>query len=478
MGSTATSKRARQGLSLVMAAGLVVACAAPASVTPSPNRPGSTETPTSSATSTSRPTATLTRTAVPAPTLTSTATPVATAALPPHPAFELPQGLTIEQWELESPYLPPDPFVPAAASLEAVLERHRDQRARVWPGLVDYNVSEGGQLIAATGGTFILARVEVLMTDAGYKEQLTVAVDDRIVLQNPPETRGVGMLDRLLVHDGHWYLEVTHARPVAADIELVSDVIRDGQSLSRALGYDEVFGIHLIAHAPFYLYRRGEAYGLWYDGVEIPTDYSGISHNVCCAGGPTNPLRSEDMITFFAQRGDAWVYVELGAFAPPDATPTPKPDPAAQPAVYLPPMSPAERVSFPAGQLCPNLTGVYWPMAFDRQTALAVIDRFVSDDLAVARSATDPAYWSRLDAGEQRPFAVAPERYSDPQRTGEGMFASQVSSACPVWTNEISWRVLVCPGACTAADLNTPDALPEIVLLNRDGHWLVWATHP
>ena len=462
----------------IMIAALAVACAAPTSVTPSPTLPAGTDTPASSATATSRPTATLTRTAVPTPTLTSTATPVATAALPPQPAFDLPQGLTLEEWELRSMFIPPDPFAPVAASMESVLERHHAQRALVQPGLVDYNASEGGQLTAAMGSMFILARVEVVMTDAGYKEQLTVSVDDRIVLQNPPETRGVGMLDRLLVHDGHWYLEVTHARPVSADIELVSDVIRDGQSLSQALGYDEVFGIHLIADAPFFFYRRGEAYGLWYDGVAIPTDYSGISHHVCCAGGPTNPLRSQDMVAFFVQRGETWFYVELGAFVPPDATPTPEPDPTALPAVYPPPMSPAERVSFPAGQLCPNLTGAYWPTAFDRQTALDVLDRFVSDDVAVARSATDPAYWPRLDAGEQKPYAVAPERYSDPQPTGGGLFAGQISSACPAWTNEISWRVLVCPDACTPADLNSPDALPEIVLLNRYGHWLVWATHP
>lgn len=274
------------------------------------------------------PTATLTptRTARPTraprlpPTLTPSPTPVATAEPPPPIEPELPEGFSLEAFELAARPVLGEPFQPVGGSTEAVLERHRSQREREWPYLygavADPEAYYTVQAIGAAEGELFYARsVAVESTDRGMLEGVDVIKGENVLFSIPPETMGPGLLGRLWVDGSHWYLNVLHARSaLGAEMELIADVIADGQSLSQRHGFDEAFNFQLLAGRPFYFYRDGDRFGFSYEGILYPTGFTGIEHNLCCAGGILNPLAAQEMVAFYAQRGETWYYVEAGVF--------------------------------------------------------------------------------------------------------------------------------------------------------------------
>ena len=102
---------------------------------------------------------------------------------------------------------------------------------------------------------------------------------------------------------GHWVLEVS------------GQVIEDGKSLNERYGYDETFGFQLLHGKPFYFFKKGSTIGAVYAGQEIQLGYDAVPHDGCCSLGELNPISTENMLAFFAQRDGRWYYVEIGIFS-------------------------------------------------------------------------------------------------------------------------------------------------------------------
>ena len=92
------------------------------------------------------------------------------------------------------------------------------------------------------------------------------------------------------------------------------EIFQDGQSLNEQYGYTESYSFQLMHGKPFYFFERDGRVGIVYDGQEILLGYDRVLHYGCCSAGVLNPLKYENMVGFFAVRGDKWYYVEIGVF--------------------------------------------------------------------------------------------------------------------------------------------------------------------
>ncbi len=117
-------------------------------------------------------------------------------------------------------------------------------------------------------------------------------------------------LQGLWTYDGHWVLEI-----LLADANVwAGEIFLDGELVNRVKGYDEAFGFQLLAGKPFFFYQRNGHVGVSYDGREADLNYDQVPHYRCCSEGSLNPIHAQNMVAFFAQRGQDWYYVELGDF--------------------------------------------------------------------------------------------------------------------------------------------------------------------
>lgn len=106
----------------------------------------------------------------------------------------------------------------------------------------------------------------------------------------------------LIAWDGHWAAETR------------GDVILDGQSLTKANGWDEVFHLRLIKGRPFYFYSNGGKVYISYDGQTLPQSYDEVIHYMCCEPAAFNPGSNDSMVWFWARKGSMWHYVEAGVY--------------------------------------------------------------------------------------------------------------------------------------------------------------------
>ena len=92
------------------------------------------------------------------------------------------------------------------------------------------------------------------------------------------------------------------------------EVFRSGESLSELFGYDETFGFQLMAGEPFFIFRKGDEFGLNYAGEEVMLGFDEVAHHYCCGFSLYNPTHYENMVAFFASREGKRYYVEAGVF--------------------------------------------------------------------------------------------------------------------------------------------------------------------
>jgi len=128
----------------------------------------------------------------------------------------------------------------------------------------------------------------------------------------------LGSLRGLWTYAGHWALETAnvknHRHGNEIDSEATGQVSIDGQLLNTQLDYQEAFGFQTMHGRPFYFFKRDGKIGMVYDGVEIPTGYDEVPHYRCCSGATLNPRVAQNMVAFFARKGSAWYYIEVGVF--------------------------------------------------------------------------------------------------------------------------------------------------------------------
>jgi hypothetical protein len=102
--------------------------------------------------------------------------------------------------------------------------------------------------------------------------------------------------------DGHWALEVD------------DHLILDGQDLGQSLGYDAVFGFHLIQGQPFYFFQKEGQVRISYSGRTLPHVYDQVFHNQCCEAAMHNVLALGDAVLFHALWNGTWYFVEAGVY--------------------------------------------------------------------------------------------------------------------------------------------------------------------
>lgn len=104
--------------------------------------------------------------------------------------------------------------------------------------------------------------------------------------------------------NGHWILEKD------------GELIIDGESLNKELGFKEIFDWQVIQGKPFFFFRdeKNGPYSMMYAGQQFDQQYDDIAHYQCCEPGAFNPNGNAYMTWFYASRAGKWYYVEVGTY--------------------------------------------------------------------------------------------------------------------------------------------------------------------
>ena len=125
----------------------------------------------------------------------------------------------------------------------------------------------------------------------------------------------------LWTYDDHWALETAYVTERTEGNTIYSDAVGqvtvDGVLLNNQSGYEEAFGFQTIHGKPFYFFKREGKINASYNRVEIQLGYDEIPHYGCCSGATLNPSMFQNMVAFFARKGETWYYAEIGVFGQP-----------------------------------------------------------------------------------------------------------------------------------------------------------------
>ena len=127
-------------------------------------------------------------------------------------------------------------------------------------------------------------------------------------------------LQQLLTIDDHWFLEVLQATygndPLTQNgtVTTTGEIVEDGIMLNARDGAEQLFGLQLLHGQPFYFYQQAGHIGAVYDRHTLPLGYDSVSHYGCCSYAQLNPQPRANMVSFFAQKGGVWFYVEIGDY--------------------------------------------------------------------------------------------------------------------------------------------------------------------
>jgi hypothetical protein len=233
-----------------------------------------------------------------------------------------PSGLSIEEHPLAKiPEIEPLVIYPLDALTQAeVLDKHMDEWGKTLSPNEYYSVGWGNLWVMQ--GNDRLDAIDG-PTENG-KATAQVTRNGNFFFSTPVDSPGTTSAFRVLtVYDNHWVFEIAQERnPSPPNTQLVDsffsgEIFVDGQSLDALYGYDETFGFQTIHGRPFYFYKCDGKIGVSYDGQEIALGYDGVWHYGCCSGGALNPRMAQNIIGFFAWRGDQWYYTEIGVFNQP-----------------------------------------------------------------------------------------------------------------------------------------------------------------
>lgn len=126
-------------------------------------------------------------------------------------------------------------------------------------------------------------------------------------------------LQGLWQYNNHWVLEhvyvtVTVDEKGNTTDNIVGQVVRDGVLLNKEYSYEEVFGFQLMKRKPFFFYKENGGIGISYDSQNLLLGFEEIPRYKCCSSAELNPWQSQNMVSFFARKGETWYYVEIGVY--------------------------------------------------------------------------------------------------------------------------------------------------------------------
>jgi hypothetical protein len=231
-----------------------------------------------------------------------------------------PSGLSIEEHPLaKRPEIEPLVIYPLDALTQTeVMFKHNSEWGETLPSNEYYSV--GGGDVWVMQGNDKLEAVNGSTENGHLAAQVTR--NGQVIFSTPIVPPGVTSEFRVLtVYDNHWVLEIAQQKTVPANQEVDSffagEIFVDGQSLNELYGYEESYGFQTIHGRPFYFFKRDGKIGVSYDGQEILLNYGGVPHYGCCSAGALNPRMAQNIIGFFAWRGERWYYTEIGVFNQP-----------------------------------------------------------------------------------------------------------------------------------------------------------------
>ena len=218
--------------------------------------------------------------------------------------------LQLEEHQITgAPELVPLGFEPLQGTQEEILAKHSSERA--------LNVSneafpvDGNPAITSLGENTELKAIVVTATQGQPDQTVRLLRGDELIFEAPAGLPSpVLPVQALWTYDGQWALEILYTD----ETTWAGQFFIDGEFVNEEKGYDEAFGLQLLADKPFFFYMRDGHAGFTYDGKETDLEYSKIPHYVCCAETEINPIPAQNMVAFFAVKDQEWFYVEVGAF--------------------------------------------------------------------------------------------------------------------------------------------------------------------
>lgn len=205
----------------------------------------------------------------------------------------------------------PDPlsFQPVQGTREEILAVHVNDRSLGFDRTV--STVEGNPVMYSLGERDDLLAILSTAEQGQPVQTVTVMDGDKTIFEADAGLPSpVLPLQGLWTYDGHWALENLYAD----QDRWAGEVFIDGELANELQGYDEAFGFQLLSDKPFYFFSRDGHIGYSYAGQEFDIEYDEIPHYRCCSESSLNPVQAENMVAFFASKGEAWSYVELGNF--------------------------------------------------------------------------------------------------------------------------------------------------------------------
>ena len=224
--------------------------------------------------------------------------------------------LSIEEYELvQHPQSDTRFFEPVDGAAHEILAKHESERVQP-VGIPKLAFLENGQKLWAEEtpeATYEMYQSGELPED--FQGVLISITQDgeEIFTTKAPVLANDSFLG-LWAYEDHWFIEVIRQAEDPSRALTWGEIFQDGQSLNARYGYAESFGFQLMHGKPFYFFERDGRIGAVYDGKEIPLGYERVLHYGCCSVGVLNPIKYENMVSFFALRDGTWFYVEIGVF--------------------------------------------------------------------------------------------------------------------------------------------------------------------
>jgi hypothetical protein len=241
--------------------------------------------------------------------------------------LKLPSGLSIDGYALiQHPDVEPLRFSPISDySQSEIMAIHEKDRKLLFP---NNRIEDGmgGSMIIRFGNHVLKTRNVCFTYPTPQPGSLgTIAIevllDDKVIYTadggkgNTPFDNLQGLWE----YNGHWVLEhvyvtVTVDEKGNTTDNVVGQVVRDGVLLNKEYSYEEVFGFQLMKGKPFYFYKENGKIGISYDGQNFMLGFEEIPRYRCCSLAELNPRQFQNMVSFFARKGETWYYVEIGVY--------------------------------------------------------------------------------------------------------------------------------------------------------------------
>ena len=232
----------------------------------------------------------------------------------------IPPELSIEEHALtQQPEAEYTQLYFADGTQESILTKHADERSQIISFMDrSCNVDNHFGQCATLGTDRLVAWDEYTSGLFGSGTVTLTRNGSRIYKIPVGDSSPIGSLRGLWTYGSHWALETayvtTHQTGNEIDSRATGQISIDGQLLNKQSGYQEAFGFQTMHGKPFYFFKLHGKIGISYTGVEIPLGYSEVLHYGCCSAATLNPRVAQNMVAFFARKGNTWYYVEIGVY--------------------------------------------------------------------------------------------------------------------------------------------------------------------